>query len=491
VIKVVKGDNNIKEEQPTDSEKEQKTTNNMNDKKNLTNTPLSKDLGAQNLNSTNSKIRIQKGQEKPEKVSLTELSNEYKNISNKGDEEPEIKEIEDYRKAKKEEWKKKEEEVKVKQKNDREVQEKAAENQKKQREYERRNVTTDVNGNIIFFKQFQNDKGGNDFVNPRSDIKHKGEILGTLNNKIDQGNKDSRKNNDKKLAEKNLNKRLEHPVYASLSHSDNPQKLAITPAGSSYNLIVPEVGVTIIENGQSKYGGGGREFHKAFKKYSKYDYQNYLKDSSNTYYNSTMKDANIDNINSDGDLPDKKDTLPGIGFNAYNTKSEGLGTSIKSQNSQTNNIKVNTKLGSLKNTLESLDQIVEFEEHENESVNNANFFKNTKMKDKLDDYQKSLEDINKFNFSIIKNAQWGANNSVGLNQKHDNITKYKPDLKEIEREVGKNIVQTKLPRSRVFSYVKSPLEMNATASNMNSIKSNKLSKTFRNENEKKFNKTVK
>ncbi len=486
----MKGPNNIKEEQPTESEKEQKTTVNLIDKKNLTNTPLSKDIGAQIMNSTSSKLRIQKGGDKSEKVSLAESNAEYKNISNKDDEEPELKEIEEMRRVKKEEWRKKEEEVKVKQKNEREVQEKAAENQKKQREYERRNVTTDINGNILFFKQIQNEKISNDFVNPRSDIKHKGDILGTVGNKSDQsGNmKDPRKNNEKKLADRSLNKRLEQAVFASVNTSDNSQKVAITPAGSSYNLIVPEVGVTVIENGQSKYGGGGREFHKAFKKYSKYDYQNFLKDSTNTYYNSSVKDMNIDNFNTDGDLPDKKDTLPGI---AYNTKSEGLGTSIKSQISQVNNIKVNTKVGSLKNTLESLDQIVEFEEHENESVNNANFFKQTKIKDKINDYQKSLEDINKFNFSIIKNAQWGANNTIGQNQKHDNITKYKPDLKEIEREVGKNIVQTKLPRARVFSYVKSPLEMNATATNMNSLRSNKLGKTLRSEIENKFNKTVK
>ena len=425
---------------------------------------------------------------------------------------------------KKEEWRKKEEEVKTKLKVDKEIQEKAIETVKKQKEYERKNVTTDSNGNILFIKA--NNYSNNDFLNPKFDVKDKGEVTNVMNiPKSDRNEgKTERKQNfnerfndgkkDRLVKERKRNEfgaagTTSTAQGATFSGALNPiersDKLAITPAGSSFGLIMPEIGVTIIEAGQSKFGGGGRDYYKAFKKYSKYDYQNMLRDT-NTNFSSTMKDFNIDNLNIEYEISEKKEILPQIG---YMTRTDGFaGNTIKSKYSMDGSIKMNNKIGgTLKSALEGLDEIMENEEinpqENNEDILQSDPFKKTKRDDK-ENYMRSLEEINKFNSSIVNNAQWGANTLRGHFERGGNNTHFKPDLKDIEREVGKNIVKTKLPRSRVFSHVKTPnsMSMNATTSSFGmttnkTSKQGKINKESTGSNfnqtyslEKKFNRTA-
>ena len=59
-----------------------------------------------------------------------------------------------------------------------------------------------------------------------------------------------------------------------------------------------------------------------------------------------------------------------------------------------------------------------------------------------------MEDIIKFNFNILNNEHWGFNHTDQI--KTQSITKkhFKPHNKEIEREVGINVMKKKMPRSR-------------------------------------------
>ena len=75
--------------------------------------------------------------------------------------------------------------------------------------------------------------------------------------------------------------------------------------------------------------------------------------------------------------------------------------------------------------------------------------------------------INKFNLSLVNNPGWGSNSMKSHKDNHFNQKLHKPDLKEMERELGKNVVKTKMPRSRVYSKVAaSNLNMNSTMGNL-------------------------
>ena len=135
------------------------------------------------------------------------------------------------------------------------------------------------------------------------------------------------------------------------------------------------------------------------------------------------------------------------------------------KNNLSNNIdsiKVNNKIGSLTTVLDALDQMPEYEkklEDEHFRNTNSDMFKNKKNiieqeKDKNKDLiNASLEEINKFNHSIMKNSLWGQ--SLGSKNKPSTANKIpiKPDAKEFEREMGKTIYNTKMPRSRHLSKV--------------------------------------
>ena len=85
---------------------------------------------------------------------------------------------------------------------------------------------------------------------------------------------------------------------------------------------------------------------------------------------------------------------------------------------------------------------------------NTDIFKNKKnLVEKEKDIFKesmtaSLEEINKFNHSIMRNNLWGQNLLNKPKPNTANKLPIKPDTKELEREMGKTIVNTKLPRSR-------------------------------------------
>lgn len=426
-------------------------------------------------------------------------------------ERDEEKEIDDLRKMKKEEWRRKEEEAKNKIKIDKEIKEKEIEVTRKQKEFERKNVTTDLNGNIMFIKNIAIDKLNSDFVNPKFDIKNKGEISNvlsmnkdikdsskevnlknersTLFDRFNQSKKENRlKERDKvnaqnksgigktELANSSIHGAVIPPVVSNGQITlqpltlDRMERAAITPAGSSFGLIMPEIGVTVIEGGQSKFGGGGREYFKAFKKYSKYDYQTMLRDSGSTF-GQTMKDFNIESLNNEYDMNKRNDILPNI---AYRTRQESfLNVTHTSKNSGSGTLKFNQKIGgSLRNALENLDEIAEPIIPE-DIENNSNLFKNNKREEDQGDKNESLEEINKFTYSLVHNQAWGANNVRGRFYKGEGTMHFKPDLKEIEKEVGKNIIKTKLPRARAFTYVKTPNVMNNNGGLGNTGKSKK------------------
>lgn len=132
------------------------------------------------------------------------------------------------------------------------------------------------------------------------------------------------------------------------------------------------------------------------------------------------------------------------------------------QNKNSSFIKVSSK-GNLRTTMETLDLIPEYEEKEMDDVvgapiKNVDLFKNNKISDlKLDKKDRygdnsdvKLEDVNQFNKTILGTNNWGELNNKLSNKENSTSNSYfKPQKKEIEREVGKSIQNTKLPRARL------------------------------------------
>ncbi len=117
----------------------------------------------------------------------------------------------------------------------------------------------------------------------------------------------------------------------------------------------------------------------------------------------------------------------------------------------------------LRATMDTLDLIPEYDEKELDDavpiIKNINLFKNNKISDlKSDNKNKyldnntpdSLEDVNQFNKTILGTIKWGdLNNKLSSKENSTSTSFFKPQKKEIEREIGISIQNTKLPRNRL------------------------------------------
>ncbi len=109
----------------------------------------------------------------------------------------------------------------------------------------------------------------------------------------------------------------------------------------------------------------------------------------------------------------------------------------------------------LKSTLDFLDLLPNYNEYE-KPLNNIDIFKKRKtyLQEKNEMEKKNLDgdldSINKFNLKILSNERWGSNYNDTSNDK-EGIAKIpsKAYKKNIDKEVGINIMMKKLPRSRV------------------------------------------
>jgi hypothetical protein len=122
-------------------------------------------------------------------------------------------------------------------------------------------------------------------------------------------------------------------------------------------------------------------------------------------------------------------------------------------------MRVSNKLTtSLKITMEVLDMMPNYNDSDY-PLNNIDIFKKRKTyleQQKENENQKlssALEELNKFNLNILNNDRWGHNINDRPKQKEPTKFPSKPDQKDIEREVGINIMKKKRPRSRVWNSV--------------------------------------
>ena len=214
-----------------------------------------------------------------------------------------LPEVEKLRREFQEELNKKEEEKKkIKEEEEKEKKLRTLLNEKKNDKiFDSKKLTFDSNGKIISFKQFRIDNL-KDFIIPKNFIKEK-----KKNVTSNTSSKKKLKNNDIvsktpikkiKLKEENIIKDSKMEYKKKLIESPVEK---IIPSGSNFQLISPNVGVVIVENGQSKEGP--RDFSKHFKKYSLKDYDdifnNYLpkinRNFQKTKFENSSKRASLRN----------------------------------------------------------------------------------------------------------------------------------------------------------------------------------------------------
>jgi hypothetical protein len=268
-----------------------------------------------------------------------------------------------------------------------------------------------------------------------------------------------------------INLQNQNNRYGEIKYNPSEKNIS-QPAGSNFDLIYPEVGVTIIEGNKVK--GGDKDFFKKYQKYSKNDYQSMLKESLQKNYSSidgkyqigkSVLNASIEDNYTLPQLPSMENNpikIINLNSNQVNTKDTKVSKSLNLI--ENTGIKLSNKLtSSLKSTIDNLDYALKYEENLDNSEKNIKNLggeildskKNPKKYVQIPLQELTLEAVNKFNYSIIYNSSWGYNPlELNLNKnKSLSFNKHKPSKKELTKEMGSLIVNTKLPRSRIFNKI--------------------------------------
>jgi hypothetical protein len=178
----------------------------------------------------------------------------------------------------------------------------------------------------------------------------------------------------------------------------------------------------------------------------------------------------------DDDLKYKEiDSLPQIKNTGRTDKdyNQGHSPSIKYKPDINNKDKIVANKNLVVNMKTALDNLTAVEDRTimtgSQELQTANIFKEKSIKDKFKEtisvFGKSTYNntINNFNQTIMTNTYWGTTQGLDSSLKRFGMTEtskkfYKPDLKEIEMELGKKMVKSKLPRARMRSDIKDPEE---------------------------------
>ncbi len=393
--------------------------------------------------------------------------------------------LDELRLEKEEEIKRREEENKLRMKALRKNEEKKKEENNLFKQYEKKKLTIDPNGKIVFIKGYKIEALSKEFLLSKSNLK----MLKTEKTKIELFSekeskeiKENKENEEKEKNEKNekidksdkkkekkekIDKSVllpkipdESKIILSPSQKRRDsifslekkiERGPISPSGSCFDRIKLEIGVTMKEN--KKIKTGGKDFFLKFNKYSLETYNQKLKDNTNSFmktqynltsdyqknFNSSLENFNNSNLiqNTDNSLSTfKRNNLTSNNF----LKSDILNSSLNPL------IKLNGIM-SLKNSMNDLDLINEKELLDNK-LNRKNIFKEKDNLSKKD----SFMEMNEFTSTLVSNDKW-KNSFSGIKQMKPLKNPKKPLNSEIEREMGKGgmILRKRLMHGNHFS----------------------------------------
>ena len=232
---------------------------------------IQKEKGVSPTNNNNSSKNKNKKNNQIAEFSNEEISNLSEDDNKKYDlpnveilrkeiEESKLKIEEEKRKIKKEEEKEN-------------VLQKLINDKKNKKIFDSNRLTFDSDGKIIYFKQYNIDNL-KDFALTKNFIKEvkKNDNIKVTKKKLNNNNNQISKTPVKvlKIKEEEIIRQYKNQINRI---NDRPVE-KIIPSGSNFQIMSPDIGVVIKENGQSKEGP--KEFSKYFKKYSIKDYDDML-----------------------------------------------------------------------------------------------------------------------------------------------------------------------------------------------------------------------
>ena len=384
-----------------------------------------------------------------------------------------IIDLKELRLEKETELKKKEEETKQRLKALKKVEEQKKEEGQLKKQYEKKKLTIDPNGDIVFIKGYKIETLAKEFLSIKSNMKmlktekqeippaiEKAEIINTENNittpninkekkrrrsslpKLDIKDKDKEKeketdNNNNKNVLPNLEKKT---IQNSLEKKI--ERGPISLSGSCFDRIHLEIGVSMKENKKLK------------------DTLSANKTQYNMFSNSELKKDF--NFNESVTSNFNQGSQTSIMFKKSNITDMNSIKTFEMTSSLNPLIKLNGT-SSLRLTMNDLDLISESEI--------ANFKQHRKniFKEKTKSLgNKELNEMNKFTSTLVSNDKWGSN-ILGNGKKLVPIKMpNKPLKKEIEREIGKyNIVTRNRGMHNIAQFSQTMRETNNIFSNIN------------------------
>ena len=407
-----------------------------------------------------------------------------------------IIDLKELRLEKETEIKKKEEETKQRLKALKKVEEQKKEEGQLKKQYEKKKLTIDPNGDIVFIKGYKIETLAKEFLSIKSNMKmlktekqeippaiEKLEIINSENNittpninkekkrrrsslpKLDIKDKDKDKENEK---DNNNNKNVLPSLEKKTIQNSLEKKIERGPislSGSCFDRIHLEIGVSMKEN--KKFKTGGKDFFIKYNKYSIETYNKKLKDTlsaNKTQYNmfSNSELKKDFNFNESVTSNFNQGSQTSIMFKKSNITDMNSIKTFEMTSSLNPLIKLNGT-SSLRLTMNDLDLISESEI--------ANFKQHRKniFKEKTKSLgNKELNEMNKFTSTLVSNDKWGSN-ILGNGKKLVPIKMpNKPLKKEIEREIGKhNIVTRNRGMHNIAQFSQTMRETNNIFSNIN------------------------
>ena len=399
-------------------------------------------------------------------------------------------------------------------KKEKEKMEKEKEINEKIKNFDYKNITVDIKGNIVYVRPIKMESLINDFISMKT---HSKEVQKIIDENIPKKNFNNvkveiNKNPDFNFTEHRTSSKGRRASYhntsklyqstrrlrnkdlksdKNITNDRNDMKFA---SGSNFEIMNLECGVNLIEKNRKK--SGGKDYFHKYGRCSYEIFQNQLNKTSSGFYTEQLGNNFINiNINDENDNSEenlktdigKKGTgLPPLSpLKKKIMKKERTEYDLRNISSNEKNKFINLRIKNLKYALNNLDLIDEKKLKENNIENKINYFKNGIDKD-IKKAKKDLGEINIFNKTLMENKFWGESRDSHKNMAIAIRFPVKLEKKYLQREVNPNLLNH-LPRKRlppISSAVKLFSEnMNQTEGGINNANRNKKKlKELRNQN---------
>ena len=353
---------------------------------------------------------------------------------------------------------------------EREIQALEKAREEKRKELANKNVTVDIKGDIVYIKSLNINDFTNDFTKMRAKFKEIKTIqtsskTALIQKAVVEKNpiiiyEQEAKEKSKKKGKRNYY--LKSPKKDDRQQGNNRNlglvdrlKDPILAAGSNFEIMKPECGVSLKEDEKTKFGG--KDFYSKYNKYSIEVFEETLNKTINSNFYSMQRTSIIpNNINNSNTgisrnlkkLKSKKIKEENQTEANNNENNKNLNLNLIIPNEMNNKLQVKAK--NLKMALNGLDLIKEHEEkYFSAKKKNKNIIKkNKELSNYFNKNRNNFDEINKFAKTLVGSDNWGNNIYNQKRQQSYFKRPAKPLDIELKRELPLNLLNH-LPRKRL------------------------------------------